>query len=61
MTIRKGKLPSLQLNENLLDLARLAKMGPASGDPGSFSSIAIDFTIANNRINSVLSAKLRKW
>jgi hypothetical protein len=52
MTLRKGKLPSLQLNENLLDLARLAKMGPASGDPGSFSSIAIDFTIANNRIST---------
>jgi uncharacterized protein involved in outer membrane biogenesis len=52
MTIRKGKLPSLQLDKNLLDLARLAKMGPASGDPGSFSSIAMDFTIANNRINT---------
>jgi hypothetical protein len=52
MTIRNGKLPTLQLNKNLLELARLAKMGPASGDPGSFSSIAIDFTIANNRINT---------
>jgi hypothetical protein len=52
MTIRKGKLPSLQLNKNLLDLVRLAKMGPASGDPDSFSSIAMDFTIANNRINA---------
>jgi uncharacterized protein involved in outer membrane biogenesis len=52
MTIRKGKFPSLQWNTNLLQLAQLAKMGPASGDPGSFSSIAIDFTIANNRINT---------
>jgi uncharacterized protein involved in outer membrane biogenesis len=52
MTIRQGKLPSLQLNKNLLQLAQLAKMGPASGDPGSFSSIAMDFTIANNRINT---------
>jgi uncharacterized protein involved in outer membrane biogenesis len=52
MTIRNGKLPGLQLNKNLLDLARLAKMGPASGDPGSFSSIAMDFTIAKNRINT---------
>ncbi len=50
MTIRNGKLPSLQLNKDLLELARVAKMGPASGDPGSFSSIAMDFTIANNRI-----------
>jgi uncharacterized protein involved in outer membrane biogenesis len=52
MTIRNGKLPSLQVNKNLLQLAQLAKMGPASGDPGSFSSIAVDFTIANGRINT---------
>jgi uncharacterized protein involved in outer membrane biogenesis len=52
MTIRNGRLPSLQLNKNLLELARVAKMGPASGDPSSFSSIALDFTIANNRINT---------
>jgi hypothetical protein len=56
MTIRKGQLPSLQLNKNLLQLARLAQMGPASGDPGSFSSIAMDFTIANNRINATKAA-----
>jgi uncharacterized protein involved in outer membrane biogenesis len=52
MTIRNGKLLCLQLEKNLLDLARLAKMGPAYGDPASFSSIAMDFTIANNRINA---------
>jgi hypothetical protein len=52
MTIRKGRLPSLQLSTNLTELARVAKMGPASGDPGAFSSIAMDFTIANNRINT---------
>jgi uncharacterized protein involved in outer membrane biogenesis len=52
MTIRKGRLPSLQLNKNLLQLARLAQMGPASGDPSSFSSIAMDFTVANDRINT---------
>ena len=51
MTIRNGRLPSLQLNKNLLELARIAKMGPASGDPSSFSSIAMGFTVANNRIN----------
>jgi AsmA protein len=52
MAIRNGKLPSLLLNKNLLQLAQLAKMGPGSGDPGSFSSIAMDFTIANERINT---------
>jgi hypothetical protein len=50
--IRNGRLPSLQWNANLLQLSRVAKMGPATGDPSSFSSIAIDFTIANNRINT---------
>ena len=52
IAIRNGRLPSLQWNANLLQLARVAKMGPATGDPSSFSSIAIDFTIANNRINT---------
>ena len=52
MTIRNGQLPSLQFNKDLLELARVAKMGPASGDPGAFSSIAIVFTVANNRINT---------
>jgi uncharacterized protein involved in outer membrane biogenesis len=52
LTVRNGKFPRLRLNKDLLELARLAKMGPASGDPGSFSSITIDFAIANNRINT---------
>jgi len=52
MTLRNGRAPGLQLDKNLLQLARVAKMGPASGDPYSFSSIAVDFTIANNRINT---------
>ncbi|HXX22570.1 MAG TPA: AsmA family protein [Terriglobia bacterium] len=51
-TIRNGRLPTLQLNKDLLQLARVAKMGPASGDPASFSSIAMDFTVTNNRINT---------
>ena len=52
MTIRNGRLPTLQLDKNLLQLARVAEMGPVSGDPSSFSSLAVDFTIANNRINT---------
>jgi uncharacterized protein involved in outer membrane biogenesis len=52
MTIRNGRMPSLQLNKNLLELARVAKMGPTTGDPSSFSSVAMVFTIANNRINT---------
>jgi len=52
MSIRNGQLPSLQLNKNLTTLARLASLGPAMGDPSSFSSISTDFTIANQRITN---------
>jgi len=51
-TIRNGQLPSLQLNKNLLLLARLSNLGPASGDPSSFSSLAADFNIADQKITS---------
>ncbi len=52
MSIRNGQLPSLQLNKNLMLLARIANFGPAAGDPSSFSSIAADLNIANSRITS---------
>ena len=52
LTVRAGRLPTLQLDSNLLQLFRVAKMGPASGDPYAFSSIAVDFTIANDRIQT---------
>ncbi len=51
-SIRNGQLPSLQLNKNLMLLARLANLGPAAGDPSSFSSIAADLNIANSTITS---------
>lgn len=50
--VRKGQLPNLQLNKNLLQLACLGDLGPASGDPSSFSSISADLDIANQRITS---------
>ena len=53
LTIVRGRLPTLRLDANLLQLFRVAKMGPASGDPYSFSSIAMDFTIANSRIQTI--------
>jgi AsmA protein len=52
VTIRNGQLPSLQLNKNLLLLARLSNIGPASGDPSSFSSLSADFNIADQKITS---------
>ncbi len=43
---RHGTLPSLQLNKNLMLLARVARLGPAAGNPSSFSSISADLDIA---------------
>jgi uncharacterized protein involved in outer membrane biogenesis len=52
ISVRDGELPSLQLNRNLRLLARLANLGPANGDPSSFSSISTDFTIAERRLTN---------
>ncbi len=52
MSIRDGKMPSLQLTKNLRTLAKLASLGPANGDPSSFSSISADFKIAEQRLSS---------
>jgi len=52
MSIRDGNLPSLNLNRNLMRLARFTQLGPAEGDPSSFSSIAADFNIADQRITT---------
>ena len=52
MSVRDGNLPKLQLNQNLMQLAKLSNLSVAKGDPGSFSSIAADLNIANGRITS---------
>jgi len=52
VSIKNGNLPSLQLNKNLMELAKLSNLGPAQGDPGSFSSIDTDLNIANSRITN---------
>jgi AsmA protein len=52
LKVTDGQLPSLQLNKNLMMLARLSNLGPAEGDPSSFKSIAADLVIANQRIAS---------
>jgi uncharacterized protein involved in outer membrane biogenesis len=51
-SIRNGRMPSLQLGSNLRTLARMANVGPANGDPSSFSSLSADFRIANARLSS---------
>ena len=52
VSVRNGKLPSLQLNRNLMLLARVAQLGSAAGDPSSFSSISADLDIAQGTIRS---------
>ncbi len=52
MSVRNGELSSLQLNRNLRLLARLANLGPANGDPSSFSSVSTDFKIAERRLSN---------
>ena len=51
-SIRNGRMPSLQLGSNLRSLAKMASVGPANGDPSSFSSLSTDFRIADARLSS---------
>ena len=52
VVVRNGQLPTLRLNSNLMVLTRLSDVGPASGDPSSFSSVSADLTLANDRVTS---------
>jgi uncharacterized protein involved in outer membrane biogenesis len=52
MSIKNGRLPSLNLNKNLMMLARLSNLGAAQGDPSSFSSMSSDFNVAGGRLTS---------
>jgi len=51
-SIRNGRMPSLELTGNLRSLVKIANVGPANGDPSSFSSISTDFRIADARLSS---------
>jgi uncharacterized protein involved in outer membrane biogenesis len=51
-SIVNGRLPTLQLNKNLLFLVRMAGVGATSGDPSSFSSISTDLNLANQQLTS---------
>lgn len=50
--IKDGKMPSLQLGSNLRTMAKLGGVGPANGDPSSFSSLSADFHIADGKLSS---------
>jgi AsmA protein len=52
VAIRNGQMPSLQLTSNLRMLTRVASVGPANGDPSSFSSLLTDFRIADARLTN---------
>jgi uncharacterized protein involved in outer membrane biogenesis len=52
LSIKDGKLPSLQLNKNLMMLARFSQLGAAEGDPSSFQSMSADLNIADGKIKS---------
>lgn len=48
LTVVKGRLPKLRLGQSLLSLAKVAQMGPASGDPAAFSVISLDWQLAQD-------------
>lgn len=50
--LTKGEVPSLMLNANLMKLARFNDLGPAKENPASFSLIAADLELENQRITS---------
>ncbi len=52
VSVKNGRLPSLNLNKNLMMLARLSNLGAAQGDPSSFSSMSSDFNIAGGRLTT---------
>ena len=52
VSVKNGKLPSLNLNKNLMTLAKLSNLGAAQGDPSSFSSMSSDFNIGGGRLTS---------
>jgi uncharacterized protein involved in outer membrane biogenesis len=52
VTIRNGRLPTLRLDENLVQLARVGGLGPGSRDPAAFSLFSADLNLADQRITS---------
>ena len=52
VTVRNGKLPSIKLNANLMQLAHFNDLGPAKNDPSSFNLITTDLELDHERIAS---------
>jgi len=47
VVVRNGRWPKLKMNPTLVQLARVAQLGPASGDISSFSSVTATWQLAN--------------
>jgi len=52
LVVHDGRLPTLQLKQNLLLMASFLKVGSTSGDPSAFSELSTDMNIADSRITS---------
>jgi hypothetical protein len=52
LMILRGKIPNLKLSGNILQMMRIAGVGPASGDISSFSSITADFKLRGGILSS---------
>lgn len=50
VSVRNGRLPTLQLSKNLLFLVRMAGVGATSGDPASFSTVSTDMNLAHQQL-----------
>lgn len=50
--IRKGQWPKFKLDQTLVELAKLAQLGPASGDLSQFSSISADWRLNGSIITA---------
>jgi uncharacterized protein involved in outer membrane biogenesis len=52
VNIRDGRMSTLQIAGNLRSLLQVANLGPANGDPASFTSLSTDFAVADGKLSS---------
>ena len=52
LTVHNGRVPSLNLNANLMKLAHYNDLGPAKNDPSSFNFVSTDLELDHERISS---------
>jgi uncharacterized protein involved in outer membrane biogenesis len=52
VTVKRGKVPSVAFNQDLMRLVHYNNLGPAKDNPSSFSRISSDMELANLRITS---------